>query len=129
MVTAARVARRYYVDNRSKVQIAGELGMTRFNVARLRELARASGLVSISAVGAGSLGLDLSQRLCERCGLRHAVVVNTTRGNDAETRDWIGEVAADPVVSLRPERHGSRCREAGHADRRGREGQAVLETQ
>ena len=35
MVTAAMVARRYDFDNRSKVQIAGELGMTRFKVARL----------------------------------------------------------------------------------------------
>jgi DNA-binding transcriptional regulator LsrR (DeoR family) len=94
MVTAGLVARRYAFDNRSKVQIAGQLGMTRFKVARLHELARASRIVSSTVVGAGSLELDLDEALCERFGFRHTVVVNTTRGNNAETRDQIGEVAA-----------------------------------
>jgi DNA-binding transcriptional regulator LsrR (DeoR family) len=100
MVMAARVARRYYIDSCSKVQIADELGMTRFKVARLLEFARASGIVSISVVGAGSLELELSAQLRERFGLRHAVVVNTTRGNDAETRDQIGEVAANLLSEI-----------------------------
>jgi DNA-binding transcriptional regulator LsrR (DeoR family) len=95
MVMAAQVARRYYFDNRSKVQIAAEFGMTRFKVARLLELARATGMVSITVIGPGSMELELSERLRERFGLRHAVVVNTTRGKDAEVRDQIGEVAAD----------------------------------
>jgi DNA-binding transcriptional regulator LsrR (DeoR family) len=100
MVTAAAVARRHYLENRSKVQIARELGMTRFKVARLLEFARASGIVNITIVGPGSLELDLSERLRERFDLRHAVVVNTTRGNDADTRDQIGEVAADLLSEI-----------------------------
>jgi DNA-binding transcriptional regulator LsrR (DeoR family) len=100
MVRAALVARRYYLDNRSKVQIAGELGVTRFKVARLLELARSSGIVSITVVEAGSLELDLSEQLRERFGLLHAVVVNTTRGDDAETRDQIGEAAADLLSEI-----------------------------
>jgi hypothetical protein len=62
MVAAAQVARRYYFDNRSKVQIARELGMTRSRVARLLERARTSGIVRISVIGAGSLDLVLSER-------------------------------------------------------------------
>jgi DNA-binding transcriptional regulator LsrR (DeoR family) len=100
MVTAALVARRYYFDNCSKVQIAGELGMTRFKVARLLEVARTSGMVRITVVRAGSLELDLSEELRERFGLRHAVVVNTTRGNDAQTRDQVGEVAAELLSEI-----------------------------
>src|SRR5215207_6988019 len=99
MVTAALVARRYYFDNRSKVQIAGELGMTRFKVARLLELARTGGIVRITVVEAGSLELDLSDRLRERFGLRHAVVVNT-HGDDAEIRDQLGAVAADHLAEI-----------------------------
>jgi DNA-binding transcriptional regulator LsrR (DeoR family) len=95
LVAAARVARRYYFDRRSKVQIAGELGVTRFKVARLLEIARATGLVRITVTGTGTLDLDLSHALGERFGLRHAVVVNTSRGNDAEMRQQIGKVAAD----------------------------------
>lgn len=100
LVAATRVARRYYVDSRSKVQIARELGVTRFKVARLLELGRARGIVRITVVGTGSLELDLSERLRERFGLRHAVVVNTTRGNDAQLRDQIGGVAADLLSEI-----------------------------
>ena len=95
VVTAARAARAYYYDGRSKVEIADELGVTRFKVARLLELARASGMVRISVVGAGSLELDLSSRLCEVFGLQHAVVVNTVNGDDGQTREQLGAVAAD----------------------------------
>lgn len=95
VVTAARAARAYYFDGRSKVEIAAELGVTRFKVARLLELARSSGMVRISVVGAGSLELDLSGRLREVFGLQHAVVVNTIHGDDGETREQLGAVAAD----------------------------------
>lgn len=100
MVAAARVARLHYFDHRSKVQIADELGMSRFKVARLLELARATGIVRITVTGAGTLDLDLSEALRERFGLRHALVVNTTRGSDWETRDQIGEVAADLLTEI-----------------------------
>ncbi len=52
MITTAQVARRYYLDHRSKVQIAAELGITRFKVARLLELAHTSGTVRITIVDA-----------------------------------------------------------------------------
>src|SRR6266545_4716081 len=74
--------------------------MTRFKVARLLEVARTSGMVRITVVRAGSLELDLSEELRERFGLRHAVVVNTTRGNDAQTRDQVGEVAAELLSEI-----------------------------
>ncbi len=95
VVTAARVARAYYLDGRSKVDIAEELGLTRFKVARLLELARSSGMVRITVVGAGSLDLDLSERLIRTFGLRHAVVVNAVHGDDAQMREQLGVVAAD----------------------------------
>ena len=43
-------ARRYYLDERSKVEIAEELGVSRFKIARLLEVARDSGLVRIESV-------------------------------------------------------------------------------
>jgi DNA-binding transcriptional regulator LsrR (DeoR family) len=100
LVAATRVARRYYVDNRSKVQIAEELGITRFKVARLLDVARASGIVRISVAGTGSLELELSERLRQRFDLRHAVVVNTARGDDVQTRHQIGGVAADLLSEI-----------------------------
>ena len=41
LVLSASVARRYYLDGRSKIEIAEEFGLSRFKVARLIDLARA----------------------------------------------------------------------------------------
>ena len=99
-VMAARIAGMFYMDGWSKVQIADQLGLTRFKVARLIQLARASGMVRITVVEAGSLDLTLSERLCHQFGLRHAVVVNTTTGDDHEIRAQIGAAAADLLSEI-----------------------------
>ena len=44
----AHVARRYYVDSASKVEIAEELAISRFKVARMLEQALATGIVTIT---------------------------------------------------------------------------------
>ncbi len=100
MVAAARVARLYYFEDRSKVQIADALGMSRFKVARLLDLARSSGIVQISVVAPGTVDVTLSEAVRKRFGLRHAMVVNTTRSSDEETREQIGEVAADLLQEI-----------------------------
>lgn len=46
-VLLAEVARAYYLDNRSKVDIASQIGVSRFQVARLLDEARTSGVVTI----------------------------------------------------------------------------------
>jgi DNA-binding transcriptional regulator LsrR (DeoR family) len=48
LVQMARIARRYYLEGRSKLAIAEELGLSRFQVARSLRKARDSGLVRIS---------------------------------------------------------------------------------
>lgn len=53
LVATARVARRYYLDNRSRGQISAELGITRPEVLRLLELSHASGMVRITVTDAG----------------------------------------------------------------------------
>jgi DNA-binding transcriptional regulator LsrR (DeoR family) len=97
---ATRAARRYYFEDHSKVQIASELGISRFKVARLLDLARASGIVSITISGPGSLDVNLSDRLRDRFGLRHAVVINTSRGDAARTRRQLGQVAANLISEI-----------------------------
>ncbi len=100
VVSAGQAARWYYYDGWSKVQIAEELGVTRFKVARLLDLARSSGMVRITVVGAGTIDVELSERLCDRFGLCHAVVVNTTQGDDAQIRAQIGTVAAELLTEI-----------------------------
>ncbi len=47
LVLMAGIARRYYLDGRSKIEIAEEFGLTRFKVARLLDAARDRGVVHI----------------------------------------------------------------------------------
>src|ERR1700678_702315 len=77
MVLAARVARRFYLDGVSKVDIAGQLGISRFRVARLLDSARETGMVRIEiGLPGGSLDAGLSAELCSAFGLKHAFVFN-----------------------------------------------------
>jgi DNA-binding transcriptional regulator LsrR (DeoR family) len=77
LALAALVARRYYLDERSEVEIAGDLGLSRFKIARLLETARDSGLVRIEVGHPGLIDVDLAAQIMDRFGLRHAVVVDT----------------------------------------------------
>jgi DNA-binding transcriptional regulator LsrR (DeoR family) len=95
LVLTASVARRFYLDGRSKVEIADELGLSRFKVARLLDAARAGGLVRIEIADPGAIDVDLSTRLQDAFGLQHAVVVDTPDGNPATLRQDLGKAAAE----------------------------------
>ena len=47
LVRAANVARRFFIDGRSKSEIAAEYGVSRFKIARILDEARATGIVRI----------------------------------------------------------------------------------
>jgi DNA-binding transcriptional regulator LsrR (DeoR family) len=100
LVLSASVARRYYLDGRSKIEIAEEFGLSRFKVARLIDVARASGLVRIEIGHKGLIDVDLSARLQERFGLQHAVVLDTTDDDDESVRKHLGQVAAELLAEL-----------------------------
>jgi DNA-binding transcriptional regulator LsrR (DeoR family) len=95
LVLTATVARRYYVDGRSKVEIADELDISRFKVARLLDQARASGLVRIEIGHPGSIDSDLSGRLREQLGLRTAIVVETQEADPAALRTLLARAAGE----------------------------------
>jgi len=83
VVLAATAARRYYFDGASKSDIAGELGLSRFKVARLLDQALASGLVRIELHSPGTIDLDLSIALKTAYGLRHCVVIDSPEDDEA----------------------------------------------
>ena len=87
------VARRYYVDDISKVQIAQDLGLSRFKVARLLEQARSTGVVTITIDADGLVDAELSARVCRHLGLDAAVVVEAS-GDENAVRRQVGEAAA-----------------------------------
>ena len=100
LVLTASVARRYYLDGRSKVEIADEFALSRFKVARLLELARSSGLVHIEIGSAGSINVELSGRLQEAYHLEHAIVVDTVDDHPETLRTVVGRAAAELLTEI-----------------------------
>ena len=99
-VLLASVARRYYFSGQSKVEISADLGLSRFQVARLLERARATGLVRIEIGGSGSIDLDMSSRLQEAFGLQHAVVVQVPGDAVGPLRTQLGAAAAQLLMEV-----------------------------
>ncbi|MEP6696801.1 MAG: sugar-binding domain-containing protein [Pseudonocardiales bacterium] len=94
LVLTASIARRYYVDGASKIEIAAEFGLSRFKVARLLEAARASGLVKVEISYRGPVDLALCGQLQAAFGLRHAIVVESTEEDATALRKHLGQAAA-----------------------------------
>jgi DNA-binding transcriptional regulator LsrR (DeoR family) len=99
-VLLTSVARRYYLENWSKSQIADRYGISRFRVARLLTLSRTSGLVTITIEDSGPIDTELSDQIRERFGLQHAIVVDTSATDPAELRAALGQAAADLLSEI-----------------------------
>lgn len=100
LVLSAAVARRFYLEDRTKVEIAEEFGLSRFKVARLLDLAKENGLVRIEIGHPGLVDVDLSARLQSTYGLSRAVVVDTEDDEPDTLRTQVGEVAADLLAEV-----------------------------
>jgi DNA-binding transcriptional regulator LsrR (DeoR family) len=100
VVLRASIARRYYIDGRSKIDIADEFGVSRFKVARLLEAALESGLVRIEIRSEGGIDVDLSARLQDRFGLQHSIVVDTPDDDAESLRGDLGRAAARLLAEI-----------------------------
>jgi DNA-binding transcriptional regulator LsrR (DeoR family) len=100
LVLTATAARRYYLDGMSKSDIAAELGVSRFKVARMLERARASGLVRIELDTRGEIDLDLSVRLRAAHRLRHCVVIHAPEDDEVLLRSALGRAAAELLAEI-----------------------------
>src|SRR6266480_7157540 len=101
VVLAARVARQFYLEGVSKVDIADRLGISRFRVARLLDSARDSGMVRIEiGLPGGNLDAGLSAELCSAFGLKHAFVFNFPDEDEEALRHRLGEAAGQALMDL-----------------------------
>lgn len=73
---AVLIARRYFLEDKSKVAIAEELGLSRFKVARLLDRARTEGIVRIQIANPGGVDEELSNQLAAELGIRRALVAD-----------------------------------------------------
>ena len=95
VVTTVLVARRYFLDGASKSEIAQELGVSRFKVARLLDAARRDGIVRIEIGAPPEIDLELSGELAARHGLMDALVVRTIDGPEEFKREQLGRTCAE----------------------------------
>jgi DNA-binding transcriptional regulator LsrR (DeoR family) len=100
LVLAASIARRFYVDGVSKVDIAQEFGISRFKVARILTDAREQGLVRVDIRLPGTIDGGLSARLRDALGLRRAIVLDTAPEPEASLRQHLAEVTADLLAEI-----------------------------
>jgi DNA-binding transcriptional regulator LsrR (DeoR family) len=94
LVRLAAVARRFYIDRRSKLEIAEEFGLSRFKVARLLDHALARGIVRIEVGVPARIDAELSEAVRSACRLRHAIVVDTPEHPETDLRAHLARVAA-----------------------------------
>ena len=98
---AAVVARMYFIDNKQKNEIAEELGISRFKVARLLEEARAAGIVRISVDMPAEIDIPAGDRLARSYNIQRAIVVRAP-GVPTAIGAVIGQAAADYLAGLHP---------------------------
>jgi DNA-binding transcriptional regulator LsrR (DeoR family) len=74
-IQATTVARRYFVERHTKIQIAEDLGISRFKVARLIDEAVEAGLVRFQIDETGEIDAQLSDLLRRKYALRNALIL------------------------------------------------------
>ncbi len=94
-ILTTTVARRYYCDGKTKSEIAKELAISRFRVARILEKALRDGVVRIEfAHPSGDVDYELSSALKRQFRLKNAIVVDDQGGDVDLVLDDMGRVAA-----------------------------------
>lgn len=99
-VQVALVAREHYLNGKSRVDIADELKISRFKVARMLELAVETGILTFIIKAPGAVDVDLSNRLKSRFGLDRAFAVATPNDLSANVRDALGRVLANLLTEI-----------------------------
>lgn len=107
VATAVAIARRYYLEDASKVALAREFDLSRFQVARILKEARDRGLVRIQIAAEGYIDAELSEQLRTELGLRRAIAVGAIPDSTTRTvihhlgralADLLAEVVAEGTV-------------------------------
>jgi DNA-binding transcriptional regulator LsrR (DeoR family) len=100
MVRAATVARLYFLESKSKSEIADQLGINRFKVARILDDAKEAGVVRIEITMPDGIDDALSERLRQAYGLRHGVVVEAGDTNEVHLRHALAQTATALVSEV-----------------------------
>jgi DNA-binding transcriptional regulator LsrR (DeoR family) len=100
LVRAATVARLYFLEGKSKSDIADELGINRFKVARILESAQESGVVKIQISVPSGIDDALSEQVRRTFGLRHVVAVDAGDVHELHIRQALARTATALLSEL-----------------------------
>ncbi|MDR2567309.1 MAG: transcriptional regulator [Bifidobacteriaceae bacterium] len=100
LVLMASLAREFFLEGKSKVELATEYGLSRYKIARLLNAARDIGLVEVKIRLPERLDADLSHQLRARFNLRRAIVVDTPQSSQVSLREAFAPVVADLLTEL-----------------------------
>ncbi|MEU1408581.1 sugar-binding domain-containing protein [Streptomyces sp. NPDC005728] len=103
LVQTAAMARRFYLEGKSKLEIAEEFGISRFKVARTLESALRDGLIRLEIRLPAELDAGLSDALRTRYGLRHSIVIDSPQGvpyDTVQATRRLGAVTADLLAEI-----------------------------
>lgn len=95
----AQLARRYYLEDTSKVELAKETGISRFKIARLLARGREEGIIRIEILEPTTDLPMFSVPLAEHLGLDLVRVIDS-QGEIAEVRDQLGAMGAQVIREL-----------------------------
>lgn len=101
-VQIAHIATRFYLEGRTRTEIADEVGLSRFKVGRLLEDAVESGIVRfvITSPSGDDVDLALSAQLRDRFALKYCVVVDVPGQSDEDIQRRLGATTADLVRDI-----------------------------
>lgn len=99
-VQIAHIATQHFLQNKTRIEIAQETGLSRFKVGRLLDEAVSSGIVRIEIQSPSGVRLDLSVQLKERFGLRHSVVVDVPSDAEDVLQASLGSTTGDLLSEI-----------------------------
>jgi len=99
-VQAAIAARRHFLGRQTKSQIADDLSISRFKVARLIDAAIEQGIVNFVISEPSDLDVDLSDKLRKRYGLKNALVLKAPNQSTSALTEPLGSLAAQLLEEM-----------------------------
>jgi len=93
------IARRYYIDEHSQQEIAKEYNISRPTVSNILKQCKEEGIVEIRIKESSGFSRELSNRLCNRFGLKEAIIV-TSNDDPAAVLSSAGAEAAAYAKSV-----------------------------
>lgn len=93
LVRLAFVARQHFLEGKTRIEIAEDMNLSRFKVGRMLDEAIAHGIIKFELATPELLDLDLSLKLQEKFGLKHALAVIVPTQAPETIQEYLGTVA------------------------------------